>query len=71
MAILAMYGLPKLDPYELIVANGCGYSVRVNAGLWMRDKVFEICEKIPLGHGEAISGKFKNMIDQQIAGEKR
>ncbi len=70
MAILAIYGLPKLDPYELIVANGCGYSVRVTPGLWMRDKVFEICEKIPLGHGEEISGKFKNMIEEQIDGEK-
>lgn len=69
MAILSLYGLPKLNPYELIVANGCGYSVRVTPGLWMRDKVFEICEKIPLGHVEKIGGKFKNMIDEQIDGE--
>lgn len=65
MTILAIYGIPKMDPFELVVANGCGYSVRVTPGLWMRDKVFEICEKIPAGHKEEISGNFKKMIDEQ------
>ena len=65
MTLIAVYGLPKIDPFKLIVANGCGYSVRVTPGLWMRDKVFEICEKIPLGHNVEIEGKFKSMIDEQ------
>lgn len=65
MTLLAMYGLPKRNPFELMVANGCGYSVRITPGLWMRDKVFEICEKLPLGHDVEIEGKFKSLIDEQ------
>lgn len=65
MTLLAVYGIPKKNPFELIVANGCGYSVRVTPGLWMRDKVFEICEKLPVGHNIEIEGKFKSMIDEQ------
>lgn len=65
MLILAMYGIPRKDPYEFMVANGCGYSVRITPGLWMRDKVFEICDKLPLGHDIKIEGKFKAMIDEQ------
>ncbi len=63
MSILSAYGLPKANFFDWIVDNGCGYSVRVTPSLWMRDKVFEVYEKVPLGAGGEISGKFKNLID--------
>ena len=63
MSLLAMYGIPKAKPFDWMVENGCGYSVRITPGLWMRDKVFEVYQKIPLGSNEEISGEFKNLID--------
>ncbi len=63
MTILAMYGIPKADFYEWMVDNGCGYSVRITPGLWMREKVMEVYEKVPLGANASISGEFKNLID--------
>lgn len=65
MMILSKYGLPKMSPFNLIVANGCGYSIRVTPSLWMRDKVFEICDRLPLGFEGKLEGKFKEMIDHQ------
>ena len=63
MSLLAMYGIPKAKPFDWMVDNGCGYSIRITPGLWMRDKVFEVYQKVPLGSNEEISGEFKNLID--------
>lgn len=61
--ILSTYGIPKAGFYDWIVDNGCGYSVRITPSLWMRDKVFEVFEKVPLGASGEIEGEFKNLID--------
>ena len=63
MTILAMYGIPRADFYEWMVDNGCGYSVRITPGIWMREKVMEVYDKIPLGANGNINGEFKNLID--------
>lgn len=63
MSLMSMYGIPKAKPFDWMVDNGCGYSVRITPGLWMRDKVFEVYQKIPLGSNGEISGEFKNLID--------
>lgn len=63
MSLMAMYGIPRAKSFEWMVDNGCGYSVRITPGLWMRDKVFEIYQKIPVGSNKEISGEFKNLID--------
>lgn len=63
MSLLAMYGIPKANRFDWMVDNGCGYSIRITPGLWMRDKVFEVYQKVPLGSNEEISGEFKNLID--------
>ena len=47
MTILSAYGIPKAGFYDWIVGNGCGYSVRITPGLWMRDKVMEVYAKVP------------------------
>lgn len=65
LVIMMKFGIERSDPYKFIVANGCGFSVRITPGIWMRDKVFEICEKIPFGHKEQIFGKFKKLLDEQ------
>ena len=63
MLLLSVYGLPRADFYDWIVENGCGYSVRINAGLWMRDKVMEVYDKVPLGFDGKINGDFKYLMD--------
>ncbi len=63
MSILCNYGFPKANFLDWMVDNGCGYSVRITPGLWMRDKVFEVYEKLPLGADVNISGKFKNLVN--------
>lgn len=63
MTILSKYGIPKAPFYDWIVDNGCGYSVRITPGLWMRDKVLEVYDKVPFGADCEIEGKFKSLID--------
>ena len=47
MTALALFGIPKAKPFEWHTNNGCGYSIRITPSMWMRDKVFEIFDKIP------------------------
>lgn len=49
MTLLSAYGLPRAGFFDWIVGNGCGYSVRITPGLWMRDRVFEVYAKVPAG----------------------
>ena len=62
MTLLSNYGLPKAKIFEWAVDHGCGYSVRITPGLWMRDKVFEVYEKVPAGSNNEIEGNFKELI---------
>ena len=63
MTILTAYGIPKAGFYDWIVDNGCGYSLRITPGLWMRDKVAEVYAKVPAGESGEVHGDFKYMID--------
>ena len=63
MLILSLYGIPRKSFYEWVVDNGCGYSVRITPGLWMRSKVFEVFDIVPKGKEEGLSGDFKYMMD--------
>lgn len=47
MAILSAYGLPRAKFYEWMTEPGCGYSMRIIPGLWMRSKVGEVYDEIP------------------------
>lgn len=47
MSILSAYGLPRAKFYEWMAEPGCGYSLRITPGLWMRDMVAEVYETIP------------------------
>ena len=48
MTLLAVYGIPRAKPFEWVMDNGFGYSVRVNPMLWQRDRVMEVYRKIPV-----------------------
>ena len=47
MSILATYGLPRAAFYDWMTQPGCGYSMRITPGLWMRSKVGEVYDEIP------------------------
>ena len=47
MAVLSAYGLPRAKFYDWMTQPGCGYSLRVTPGLWMRSMVAEVYETIP------------------------
>ena len=49
MTILSAYGLPRAGFYDWITENGCGYSIRITPGLWMRSMVAEVYAKLPAG----------------------
>lgn len=50
--LLAVYGLPQAKPFDWACDNGYGYSLRVTPALWMRDKVAEVYQQIPLIRAE-------------------
>lgn len=47
MALLAVYGIPELPMHEWRTDNGCGFTLKVNVGLWMRGKKIEVFSKFP------------------------
>lgn len=47
MSILSAYGLPRANFYDWMMDNGCGYSLRITPGLWMRSMVAEVYAMIP------------------------
>ena len=47
MTILSVFGLPQAKPFDWVMDNGFGYSVRINPMLWQRDMVAEVYQKIP------------------------
>ena len=47
MTILSAYGLPRARFYDWITDNGCGYSLRITPGLWMRSMEAEVYAKVP------------------------
>lgn len=49
MSILSTYGIPKADFYDWMAEPGCGYTMRITPGLWMRSMVGEVCARIPSG----------------------
>ncbi len=48
MTLLSVYGIPQAKPFDWVMDNGFGYSVRINPMLWQRDRVCEVYRKIPV-----------------------
>ncbi len=47
MAILAAFGIPELSMHEWMCPGGCGFSVRVDARLWMTCRKLEVFSEFP------------------------
>ncbi len=47
MTLLSVYGIPQAKPFDWVMEDGCGYSVRVTPSLWMRDNVMEVYAQVP------------------------
>lgn len=45
--MISGFGLPKVDPKELVCAPGEGFEVMVTAKMWQQSQAFEILGKIP------------------------
>lgn len=62
MSILSAYGIPRANFYDWMTESGCGYSLRITPGLWMRSMVAEVYETIP-PRAESAQGDGKLVID--------
>lgn len=69
MAILSAYGLPRAPFYDWMTEPGCGYSLRITPGLWMRSMVAEVYETIP--PRPKASERKSNLIDFAREAAKR
>lgn len=63
MTLLYCYGLPRAEFLDWMVNNGCGYSVRITPSIWMRDKIFEVYDRIPQGADVTLSRELKDLVD--------
>lgn len=52
-ALVSGLGLPKLQPEQCAVGNGCGFTVLLSPQLWMRERAFEVYGIVPYGMNEA------------------
>lgn len=63
MSILAMCGLPRMNPTNWNTENGHGYSILINAALWGNTATFEICDKLPYNKNEEFQMKNFEFLD--------
>ncbi|QAT49203.1 histidine phosphatase family protein [Caproiciproducens sp. NJN-50] len=63
MSILAAYGLPRAKFYDWMSEPGCGYSMRIIPGLWMRSRVGEVFSEIPVRPKQDGEGGERILID--------
>ncbi len=52
MSMLSQRGLPQKPPQEWMSDNGCGFTVRADAAMLMRDGLVEVVGLLPFGYGE-------------------
>ena len=50
MNMLAQKALPQRRPEDWMADPGCGYTVRCDAAMWMRDGLVEAVDVLPLGY---------------------
>ena len=55
MSMLAQKALPQRRPEDWMTDPGCGYTVRTDAAMWMRDGLVEAVDIVPFGYLDAIS----------------
>lgn len=62
MTLLAAYGLPRAKMTDWMCESGCGYSLRIDPGLWSRSMVCEVFETLPIA-GENQERPEYTMVD--------
>lgn len=67
MSLLAAYGLPRAQAYEWMMDAGCGYSVRITPGLWMRSMVAEVYAQLPPREDPAENSGILNLAREAAA----
>ena len=50
MSMMAQKALPVHRPEEWMADPGCGYTLRTDASLWMRDGLMEAMQVLPIGY---------------------
>ena len=70
MTILSAYGLPRAKFYDWMCDNGCGYSMRITPGLWMRSQVAEVYGKLPDGSESSAAVDEARQAADLLWGEK-
>ena len=50
MNMMANHVLPQHKPEEWMTDPGCGYSLRLDAEMWMRDHIAEAFDIVPYGY---------------------
>jgi len=63
MTILSAYGLPRARFYDWMTDCGCGYSLRITPGLWMRSMVAEVYATLPVFPDSADPSRDYTVID--------
>lgn len=58
--LLSLYGIPQK---RWMVENGCGYSIRITPGIWMRSKIFEVFDSIPHGRQGTPNEEIRYAVD--------
>lgn len=55
MNMLAAHAVPQRKPEEWMTDPGTGYSVRLDAEMWMRDHIAEAYDIVPTGYLDAVA----------------
>lgn len=50
MSMLAQHALPQRKPEDWMTDPGCGYTVRCDVQMWMRDQMCEAIDVVPYGY---------------------
>lgn len=56
MSMLAQHALPQRRPEDWMTDPGAGYSVRLDAEMWMRDRLAEAYDVVPEGYLDEAEG---------------
>lgn len=63
MGILANYGIPRKNYLDWAVGNGRGYTLNITPSLWMRDKIVEVFNPLPIGANPELSEHQRRLYD--------
>lgn len=57
MSMLSQRALPSRKPEQWMADPGCGYTVRSDIELWMRDSLVEAIDIVPMGYLDAVENQ--------------